>query len=618
MKGNGAMGGLCGFVGLGDKSIVRKMSQSISHRGFREDIFIDKNIGLCLRSFNEEVLGKNEDGNIRVAFNGEIFNTEKLRNILERKGHELFYHSNSELVAHLYEECGCLVVNKLRGSFSLALWDSEKKRFLLARDREGEQSVFYVISGKSLYFASEISALLCCGLIEKKVNPKGLDYYFSWGSVPAPETLFKGIKKVPPSHFLIYKGNRIILRKYWSLDFSKIGYGIDEDEWCRRIYNMLVESVSIRLTKSPLGILLGGLDSSATAALIKKLTDEPLKSFTVSFGSEESNALYAKYVAEWLGLNAYERTLEARDFIKIIPKLTSVFDDLKIDSIITVPTFFALEMVKEKVNTVFTADGADCVFWSWGWNTPKTQRAKLASRLSSFRRHGVSLKALMVWRIAANSVRAHLLKSRLPRDLQPLYDEQYYHADELRELLGRPNLVNLYAPFLECLKYPADELGSKIRKMCLKNKEFEVIGGWGVERLGTICSHFRLRLRTPFEDHRLKELAARIPPLLKQPDEFSDKYIFRKTLLKYSLLPKKIVKQRKWGFGWGLAGLMENWFKGELKEYVEQTVAENLGEVKPFLKENAVMKYLKKGRPQQILLLLSFILWYKRFFANSD
>ena len=130
-----------------------------------------------------------------------------------------------------------------------------------------------------------------------------------------------------------------------------------------------------------------------------------------------------------------------------------------------------------------------------------------------------------------------------------------------------------------------------------------------------MCSHFQLGLRTPFEDHKLKELAARIPSLLKQPDEFSDKYIFRKTLLKYSILPKEVVKQRKWGFGWGLTGLMAKGFRGELKEYVEQTVAEGIGIVNPVLKESAVRKYLRKGRPLQVLSLLAFILWYKRFFA---
>jgi len=606
------MGGICGFVGLDGESLVKKMSQTLSHRGPCESIFIDKNVGLCSRDIDEEGLGRNEDGTIQVVLDGELFNLKELWNILKRKGHKLSSCSKSEVTAHLYEEYGKLAVNKLRGSFSLALWNQKRKMLLLARDREGEKSIFYTISKEALCFASEIQTLLHCGLTEKKLNPVGLDYYFSWGHVPAPETLFEDIKKLPPAHYLMYKENRATLHKYWNLDFSKIEYGINEEEWYRRIYNMLIESISIRLPKGPIGILLGGLDSSAMAAMMKKLTDEPLMSFTINFENEEFNEPYAKYVAEWLGIEAYEKTLEARDAIRIIPKLVHVFDDLRIDSVITLPTFLALTIAKEKVGTVFTADGADCTFWSWGWGPSKVQKPKLTSAVSNLRNPQTALRA---WRIVANSVRAKITSAHLPRDLRPLYNSEYYHENELKELLGRSSTVNVYAPFLECLKYPADNLGSKIRKMCLKNKEFEVIGGWGVERLGTICSHFQLGLRTPFEDHKLKELAARIPPLLKQPDEFSDKYIFRKMLLRYSILPKEVVKQRKWGFGWGLTGLIANWFRGELREYVEQTVAENIDMIKPVLNEGAVMKYSKKGRPLQILSLLTFVLWYKRFFT---
>jgi len=622
------MGGICGFLGLGDKSLLKKMSQGISHSGFHEEFFVDKNVGLCSISISKEYgLGKNEDNRVWVAFDGEMFNEESLRRILEEKGHIFSSSRPAELITHLYEEHGHLAVKELRGSFSLALWDADEKILLLARDREGEKQVFYAYSNGGFFFASEIKALLRCEFIKRMLNPIGLDYYFSWGHVPAPETLFVGIKKLPPSYLLIHKygKNKAVLQKYWDLDFSEIEYGVNEDEWCRRIYNMLVECVSIRLTKGPFGILLGGLDSSAVAALMKRLTNEPLRSITIMFENEEFNESYSRHVAEWLGIEAYEKTLYAKDFIRIIPELVQIFGDLRIDLLITIPSFLALEAVKEKAKTVFTADGADCAFWSWGWSSSKPRRPKLPSTILTFRlkrRYPVNIHevwdiASKAWRAFKESIESRILTAHLPSELRMLYGDQYFHEDELQKLLGRRSIINVYSPFIKCLESPADDLGNMANRMRLINKEFEVIGGWGVERLGSICSHFNLGLRTPFEDHELKELAARIPPLLKQPSDTLDKYIFRKTLMKYSVLPKEVVKQRKWGFGWGLGEIAARWFRGELKGFIEQTVDEGATLVKPVLRENVFKKYMRKGRPLQVLSLMTFILWFKSFFGQD-
>jgi asparagine synthase (glutamine-hydrolysing) len=622
------MGGICGFLGLGDKSLLKKMSQGISHLGFHEEFFVDKNVGICSKSIIEEQgLGKNEDNSVWVAFDGETFNDESLRGNLEEKGHNFSSFRPAELIAHLYEEHGHLAVKELRGSFSLALWDANEKTLILARDREGEKPVFYTYSNGGIYFASGIKALLRCNLIERMLNPIGLDYYFSWGHVPAPETLFVGIKKLPPSYLLIFKygENKAILQKYWDLDFSEIEYDVSEDEWCRRIYDILVECISIRLKKGPLGILLGGLDSSAVAALVRRLTNEPLRSVTIMFENEEFNESYSRHVAEWLGIEAYEKTLYAKDFIRIIPELVQIFDDLRIDLLITIPSFLALETVKEKAKTVFTADGADCAFWSWGWSSSKPRKPKILSTISTSllkRRHPLNIHevwnvASKAWSTLRESINSRILTAHLPFELRILYGDQYFHEDELQKLLGRRSIVDVYSPFLKCLERPADDLGSKANRMRLVNKEFEVIGGWCVERLGSICAHFHLGLRTPFEDYKLKELAARIPPSLKQPSNTLDKYIFRKTLLKYSILPKEVVKQRKWGFGWGLGEIAARWFKGELKDFIEQTVDESATLVKPVLKQNVLKKYVRKGRPVQVLSLVTFILWYKSFFGQD-
>lgn len=622
------MGGICGFLGYGDQSLLKKMSQEISHRGLYEDLFVDKNVGMCSRGVaKEDSLGKNEDGSLIVALDGEILNAEELRTSLKFKGHNFSSFNYAELLTHLYEEYNYQAVNELRGSFSFALWDSNKKLLLLARDREGEKSVFYVFSNGSIYFASEIKPFLHCGVIEKKLNQSGLDYFFSWGHVPAPETLFAGVMKLPPSHLLTYKysENKIVLHKYWDLDFSKIEYDVSEDEWCRRIYSMLVESVSIRLKKGPFGVLLGGLDSSAIAALIRKLTNEPISSVTIMFENEEFDKSYSKYVAEWLGIEALEKTLYAKDFIRTIEEITRIFDDLRIDLVITIPSFLALETIKGKAKTVFTGDDSDCAFWSWGWPHSDKRKPKFPLTALRFLSKGSYSENVpnpwtimsKVWRSLEDSLKAKILTANLHPELKSLYYYQYFHEDELRELLGRCSSVNVYSPFVKCVKSPADDFEEKMNRMRVMFKAFDVIGGWGVERVGVICSHIDLIARMPFVDHKLNELTARIPPLLKQPDDKTEKYIFKKTLLKFSVLPKEVIKQKKWGFGWELPEIAARWFKGELKDYVEQTLNESTPLIKHILREKHIKKYTREGRPIQVLSLLTFILWYRHFFAQD-
>jgi len=619
------MGGISGFVGLSDRSLLEKMSYAIRHRGPYENFFIDKDVGLSSRSLDgKDGLARNEDGSIWVALDGEIYNRADLRNVLEANGHELSSVCDSELVAHLYEEYGCSCVDELRGSFAFPLWDSAKKSLLLARDRDGERSIFYGVVDGIFLFASEIKALLCYGTLEKRINVQGLKYYFTWGHVPAPDTLLAGIKKLPPSCMLIYRENEIDLRRYWNLDFSKIEYGLDEDEWCDRIYDMLTDSVRVRLREGPLGISLGGIDSSTLASIITRLTDESLKSFTISFEDERLNEPCARFVADWLGIEAYERTLYAKDLVRILPELAYSFDDLKVDVAPTLPTFLSLEMAKEQVKTIFTGDHADCVFWGWGWTVPEPWVSKMIPKIPTEKPiHPLlylsySIPIAIVRDATRFALRSFVKRTiNLPWDMKFLHSSQYYHENELQELFGhRDPTVHFYAPFTECVEYPADDLLTKINRMRLVNKSFEVIGGWGAERLGDLSSRFSLRIGEPFRDHKLQEMAAKIPPHLQQPNEQAGKYIFKRTILRYSLLPSKVVNQRKWGFGWGLHRLVSRWFRGELEDYAEQTILGGVRRVRPILKEKAVMRYIRRGNAVQILSLLMFILWYDRFFSD--
>lgn len=619
-EGKNATGGIWGTIGLSDRDLLKRMGGAINYRGTQDDFFTGDSIGLCAKfSETTAMLAKNESGDIWVALDGKIWNKDSQKHYLEKEGHRLSSSFDSELVAHLYEEYGDSCVERLRGSFAFALWDANANRLLLVKDHAGTRPLFYGQTGSVFLFGSEIKSLLQYEEMVARISPKGLDYFFSWGNIPAPATIFEDIWKLPPACILRFEDGKTSFHKYWRLDFSNIDYTPDQDAWCKRIYDTLVESVRIRLDDEPVGILLGGLDSSAIAAIIRRLTDRPIESFTLTYG-EGHNEPYVRSVSELLELNAHERVLDPKDLIEIFPRLAYLFDDIKFDMAPTIPTYAALELANKYVKTIFTGDGADIDFWSFGWTPPEPWEWRLTFKIPRLvnekilsrmlRRRFVKQESMVIARFLRSIHHAINLAS-LPYDLRPFYDTRLFTDEELEEMLCSRLHTNVYSQFLECLNEDYDRANSYVNRMKLVNKRFET-HSWGVDRIERICSMFSMNSRTPYEDRQLRELAATIPPQLKQPRTGPTKYILRRTIMKYELLPREVVNQQKIGFGDN--PVLSNWLRGELKEYVYQTIDDNILSLKGILDESVVRKILLRGPAPQIYCLLIFTLWYNRFF----
>jgi len=621
-----SMGRICGFVGIDDKQLLLKMCKVQSQSG-RINYFIDKEVGICSEASEEPFsIAQNEDGNVFCAFDGEIYNKTALNKFLNERGHEILSCSGSELMVHLYEECGDFFVKDIRGSFAFALWDSEREKLLLVRDRSGERPLFYTLMNKVLYFASEIKSLLRNNCLRKQVNTYGLELYFSWGHVPAPYTLFKGIMKIPPAHMMVYDNhlNNFVLKRYWKLEFSDINYKLDEDSWCKIIYDALRESVHIRLKKPPFGILLGGVDSTSLASVMKKLTSEPINSFTVYLDDEQDDEPYAQYAAEWLGLNYHKQVLCADDVIKILPHIIYLFEDPKADMSASLPTYVALKLAsKFGVKSIFSADGADSIFWG---NPP-----------CSFRQHP-SWKELLISKIPKNLRKGILpifysLIHKIPISQQEdniiageikslsnicfLMDGNHIFNKKERQELLRSSQYDVFRPFSNCLELKEKLIMNLWDQVRLLNKIAET-AGWGIERLQCFSEAFGLCPKLPFEDHTIKEIASKIPPHLKQPTQFIDKYIWRKTILKYNLCPREIIFKQKSGFGEKLErNVMAKWINGPLQDYVNQQIYGVIRHVKPFFKSKGIKKLLTRAKTHQKFALLVFAIWYKTFFLND-
>jgi asparagine synthase (glutamine-hydrolysing) len=372
------MCGICGVCNFDkshvDKKLLRQMCTVIKHRGPDDDgIFLDDHIALGMRRLSIIDLKTghqpihNEDESIWIVFNGEIYNYRELRQFLEQKNHRFYTSSDTEVIIHLYEELGDDCVTMLNGMFAFAIWDANKKKILLARDRIGIKPLHYIILNNKLIFGSEIKSILQDSEVKRKVNLKALHHFLAFEYVPAPETMFEAIKKLPPGHILICENGNVSVRKYWDLKFTNrnkqpITYYSD------RIYELLKKSVERRLISDvPLGAFLsGGIDSSSIVGLMSELMDEPVKTFSIGFEEESYNELkYARIIAEQFETEHYEEIITP-DAVNLVNKIIQYLDEPFAD-VSVFPTYLVSELARKHVTVVLSGDGGDEQFAGYDW-----------------------------------------------------------------------------------------------------------------------------------------------------------------------------------------------------------------------------------------------------------
>ena len=388
------MCGICGEIGFHNKNVrvdsVRKMCNVLAHRGPDDEgmVFIQDDklleverpspaylegngfkVGLGHRRLAIVDLSKaahqpmsNEDRTIWIVFNGEIYNFQELREGLEKKGHRFKSKSDTEVILHHYEESGIECLKRFRGMFAFAIWDSNLQRLFLARDRLGKKPLVYFHQNGHFAFASEIKALLQIPEVERKVNNNALHRYLTYQYVPSPDTIFEGIKKLPPAHYLLldHRGN-IKVERYWKLHFhsSHQAY-FDPQELGERIRTELEESVKLRLISDvPLGAFLsGGIDSSLVIGLMAQLSEKPVRTFSIGFEEKEFDELsYARLVSHYYSTEHHEFVVKP-NAMEILPKLIWYYNEPFADSS-AIPTYYVSKMTKDYVKVVLTGDAGD-------------------------------------------------------------------------------------------------------------------------------------------------------------------------------------------------------------------------------------------------------------------
>lgn len=632
---------MCGISGIAyfdgrqvDPSILQRMTDTLYHRGpDDEGFFINRglsgagpkwkstkgqgSVGLGHRRLSIIDLASghqpmaNADGTVWLVFNGEIYNHQRLRLELEQAGFQFQTRSDTEAIIHAYEMWGEGCVDHLRGMFAFVIWDEKKQQLFLARDRVGEKPLYYYWDDRRFLFGSELKAILAHPEVQREVDPQALLDYFSLLYVPAPKSIFKGIRKLPAGHTLIVRrGEPPRISSYWDLKFQPDD-SISEDDWCERIREKLTECVAIRLeSEVPLGAFLsGGIDSSAVVGYMSGLMDSPVKTSSIGFAESRFNELpYAREVAARYGTDHQEQIVRP-DAINVLEKLVWHYDEPFGDSS-AIPTFYVCQLTRERVTVALSGDGGDENFAGYrryffdqlenqlrgvipsvlrqtavaglaqvypkaDW-LPRVFRAKtLLTNLSLSPMEGYF--NTMSW---FGKNKARILAPSLVRELGgysslPIFEE-YGRAVDTRDPLSR-------IQYLDVKTYLAEDILTKVDRASMANS---------------------LEVRVPLLDHEFMELAAQIPAELKLRRK-EGKYLLKKALA--PIVPNSILHRPKMGFSMPL----KDWLREDLKPVFERAVFK--GEAGGFLNLSEV-DVLWKGH-QSGLSDFSAELWSILFFA---
>ncbi len=366
------MCGICGIVSVDrsetiDPRTINRMRDAIAHRGPDDKgSYIAPGIALGHRRLSIIDLrpeGRqpmtNEDGSIQIVFNGEIYNYTDHYQLLVARGHRFRSRSDTEVIIHLYEEFGVDCLKLLRGMFAFAIWDEHKRSLFLARDRLGKKPLFYCFDGNRLIFGSEAKAVLAYPGIRREPDADALDSYISFGYVPGATSAFKGLRKLPPAHYLTFVDGKIAIKRYWQVHYQP-KLEITEREACAQIVERLTEAVKLRMVADvPLGAFLsGGIDSSAVVALMAKLSNTPVKTFSIGFNEPAyDETRFARIVADKFGTDHREFRIEpgATD---ILEKLVWHYDEPYADSS-ALPTYYLAKLTREYVTVALNGDAGD-------------------------------------------------------------------------------------------------------------------------------------------------------------------------------------------------------------------------------------------------------------------
>ena len=613
-----------------ESAAIREMLRPISHRGpDGEGVRVDGPIGLghvrlAIIDLNTGAQPMaNEDQSIWIVFNGEIYNFKELRENLQAKGHVFRSRTDTEVIIHLYEELGPECVNQLRGMFSFAIWDSVKKRLLLARDRVGIKPLYYCQTSQALSFASELKSILTDPAVPREIHLPAVRRFFSFHYVPGEDTLFRGIFKLPPGYYLVVERGNVTKRKYWDLKFTRERYSMPFEEAVAELGGLLRATVQNHMIADvPVGILLsGGVDSSAIVSLAVEATGKKVNTFTVGFdgGQVVDERPYARTVAERFGTEHFDVSISADDFWNFLPSYIWHMEE-PVHEPPAVALYYVSKLARDHVKVLLSGEGGDEAFAGYP-NYPNLLRLeRIGAAAGPFARLAGGM-ATLVGRLLDDG-RVQRYGEAFGRSLQ----EHYFSRTS-----GPSSYFNQHAGRLftaDFLQSTASVLSPAYVEALLKMVEGESLltqmlyvdsKTWLPDDLlikaDKITMANSLELRVPLLDHMVMEFAASLPA------EFKVRGSETKRILNAAfanVLPEKVLSRKKAGFPVPYRG----WLRSEFKEKIKEVLLSDGAWVHDYVRKCEVERLLEanaRGHDYglEIFCLLVIEFWHLAFMNGT-
>jgi asparagine synthase (glutamine-hydrolysing) len=611
------------------------MRDALAHRG-PDDAgeWIDGAVGLGQRRLSIVDLGGGHQpmsnagcgsGALQIAFNGEIYNHTELRAMLSGKGHRYHSASDTETILHLYEEFGLAGVRQLRGMFAYAIWDAAQAKLVLARDRVGIKPLYYTLTAEgTLHFASEIKALLAAGAVKPELNHHALSDQFANRYTSGAETLFKGVKRLPPGHTLVWQAGQLEIQPYWDLSFTKPAQRLSDTEYVEQFREVFRDCVASHLMADvPLGMFLsGGIDSSAIAAVMSQLVSEPIKTFSVAFAERDANELeFARAVSRAYRTDHHEIVVSPEEFFAALPALIYQEDE-PLAHPSSVPLYFVSKLAREHVKVVLTGEGADELLAGYNKYRVTMYNLQLGGRYQQFTPAGVRrlVKGQIERLPGASPVRQKLQRTFLclPAEIRNIYFDNFavYSPERQRELFTPQTHAALgeYDPYQTALDYittsDAEELLDQLLAADMKSYLHELL--MKQDQMSMAAS---IESRVPFLDHRMIEFATHLPVEMKLRGT-TTKFILREAMK--GVLPDEILTRKKMGFPVPIG----TWFRGPFRQIVDEYVlserALQRGIFNPaYVRDLSARHQAGENHAERLWMLVNFELWQRRFFDGE-
>lgn len=624
---------MCGFVGVADprgvdKEQLLKMRDSMIHRGPDDcGVWVSGDGTAALAHRRLAIIDLSSAGNQPmsdankkhwIAYNGEIYNFQKLREELEREGYRFQTDTDTEVILNSYRQWGKKCLEKFNGMFAFGIYDSSREQFFLARDRLGKKPLYYTIRNGKFIFASELKAIIGDKAVSKELDPQALNFFLALGYVPGSRSIYQSIKKLPPAHAMTYslKTGADEIWSYWEPPEQQQQCP-DKNELLEELESLLENAVRLRMISDvPLGAFLsGGLDSSIVVAMMSRVADRPVKTFSIGFEEEKYNELsYARVVADHFRTDHREIVVKPDSFT-VLPLLMRQFDEPFADASM-IPTYYLSQATKIYATVALSGDGGDELFGGYTKYAATLGNARIANYFPRAIRSSISLGAALL--PDSRKIKRHLL--RVGQDPYEAFLDRchysYFTPAHRRRILNRSlvdqlgdqfelpeNFLRAYltarnSDFVNCMTY-ADVQTYLPDDVLVK-----------VDRASMLAS---LEVRAPLLDYRIAEFAFRKVPGTLKVKRFIGKYLLKE--LGRKILPPELKIDRKWGFTVPLS----EWFRGPLLPRIKEIFFERRGSLfNPAYIETLLHEHNSRvDHGTRLFSLLVFYLWEKENFEVS-